>query len=317
MRVYLTDPSPKDDSEWAENLLGLLEYARYRRDDARAEAGLDKAIVQLRKLRQSEPKFAPGLYNLAYVLTDKGRKRQAAGETEAAKTYFNEAHAVAREGIRAHEAQDKTSRGRAVGYATAGRALRQLARWEKGKYDEALHAYEQSIDADRLFIPAYVSQGMIHFKRRDVDKAIAVYQLAAELNPSPQTLTHVGAALRQNGRHKELVPMFEEAAELEPSAKAYTYWGMALRDSDAPCGSARGLRQGDRGRSQARQRLQPARPVVSGRGAVGQGRRAVRHRHEARAAVVQLPVQSRPGAARRRQARRGDRQLPEDDRHLS
>ena len=100
VRVYLTDPSPKDDSEWAENLLGLLEYARYRRDDARAEAGLDKAIVQLRKLRQSEPKFAPGLYNLAYVLTDKGRKRQAAGETEAAKTYFNEAHAVAREGIR-------------------------------------------------------------------------------------------------------------------------------------------------------------------------------------------------------------------------
>ena len=232
VRVYLTDPSPKDDSEWAENLLGLLEYARYRRDDALAEAGLDKAIVQLRKLRQSEPKFAPGLYNLAYVLTDKGRKRQAAGETEAAKTYFNEAHAVARDGIRAHEAQDKTSRGRAVGYATAGRALRQLARWEKGKYDEALHAYEQSIDADRLFIPAYVSQGMIHFKRRDVDKAIAVYQLAAELNPSPQTLTRVGAALRQNGRHKESVPMFEEAAELEPSAKAYTYWGMALRDSD-------------------------------------------------------------------------------------
>jgi tetratricopeptide (TPR) repeat protein len=61
---------------------------------------------------------------------------------------------------------------------------------------------------------------------------LSLAQLAAELNPSPQTFTRVGAALRQNGRHKESVPMFEEAAELEPSAKAYTYWGMALRDSE-------------------------------------------------------------------------------------
>ena len=53
----------------------------------------------------------------------------------------------------------------------------------------------------------------------------------AELNPSPQTLTLVGAALRQNGLHDASVPMFEEAAKLEPSAKAYTYWGMALRDA--------------------------------------------------------------------------------------
>jgi hypothetical protein len=52
---------------------------------------------------------------------------------------------------------------------------------------------------------------------------LSLAQLAAELNPSPQTFTRVGAALRQNGRHKESVPMFEEAAELEPSAKAYTY----------------------------------------------------------------------------------------------
>ena len=231
VRGYLTDPSPKNDAEWAANLLGLLEYARYRNDLGRAEAGLDKAITELRKLRQSEPKFAPGLYSLAYVLTDKGRKRQAAGETEAAEAYFNEAYAVSREGIAAHEAQDKTSRGRAVGYATEGRALHQLARWEKGRYDEAFNAYAQSIAADRMFIRAYLGQGRIHFKRREVDKAVAIFQLAAELNPSPQTLTLVGAALRQNHRHNELVPMFEEAATLEPSAKAYTYWGMALRDA--------------------------------------------------------------------------------------
>ena len=67
VRGYLTDPSPKNDAEWAANLPGLLEYARYRNDLGRAESGLDKAITELRKLHQSEPKFAPGLYRFAGV----------------------------------------------------------------------------------------------------------------------------------------------------------------------------------------------------------------------------------------------------------
>jgi tetratricopeptide (TPR) repeat protein len=231
VRVSLADPAAKDDTEWAFNLLGLLDHARTRRDEARAEAGFDKAIAEFRQLRKTEPQFAPAFYNLAYVLIDKGKKRNAAQDKDAAEALFNEAFAVAREGIAVHEARDKTARGRAVGYAAAGRALRQLARRDERKYDEALHYYDLSIAADRLFISAYVSQGVIHNLRRAHEKASMVYQLATELHPTPQTFTRVGAALRQNGRHEDSVPMFREAAEIEPSAKAYTYWGMALRDS--------------------------------------------------------------------------------------
>jgi tetratricopeptide (TPR) repeat protein len=231
VRVYLADPAAKDDTEWASNLLGLLDHARTRRDEARAEAGFDKAIAEFRQLRKTEPQFAPALYNLAYVLIDKGKKRNAARDRDAAEALFGEAYAVAREGIAVHEARDKTARGRAVGYAAAGRTLRQLARWDESKYDEALHYYDLSIAADHLFISAYLSQGVIHNLRHAPEKAGAVYQLATELNPTPQTFTRVGAALRQNGRHPDSVLMFREAAEIEPSAKAYTYWGMALRDS--------------------------------------------------------------------------------------
>jgi tetratricopeptide (TPR) repeat protein len=234
VRVYLADPAEKDDTEWASNLLGLLEHARTRRDEARAEVGFDRAIAEFRKLRKSEPQFAPGLYNLAYVLIDKGKKRNAAQDKDAAEALFNEAYAVARDGIAVHEARDKTARGRAVGYATAGRALRQLARWDEKKYDEALHYYDLSIAADRLFISAYVSKGVIHDLRRAPETAGAVYQLATELNPTPQTFTRVGAVLRQKGRHADSVPMFQRAAEIEPSAKALTYWGMAVRDSGHP-----------------------------------------------------------------------------------
>jgi tetratricopeptide (TPR) repeat protein len=234
VRVYLADPAAKDDTEWASNLVGLLEHARTRRDEARAEAGFDKAIAELRQLRKSEPQFAPGFYNLAYVLIDKGKKRKAAQDKDAAEALFNEAFVVAREGIAVHEARDKAARGRAVGYATAGRALRQLARWDASKYDEALHYYDLSIAADRLFISAYVSQGVIHDLRDAHEKASAVYQLATELNPTPQTFTRVGAALRQSRRHEDSVPMFQRAAEIDPSAKALAYWGMAVRDSGHP-----------------------------------------------------------------------------------
>src|SRR5262249_54041910 len=137
-------------------------------------------------------------------------------------------------GIAVHEARDKTARGRAVGYATAGRALRQLARRGDSKYDEALHYYDLSNAAHRPFIPASVGQGALPQLRHAPEKAGEVYQLAAELNPTPQTLTRVGAALRQKGRHPESVPMFQRAAEIEPSAKALAYWGMAVRDSGNP-----------------------------------------------------------------------------------
>jgi tetratricopeptide (TPR) repeat protein len=232
--VYLADPAAKDGREWAWNLRALVEHARTRRDEAQAEAGFDKAIAVLRELRQSDPQFAPALYNLAYVLIDKGKKLNAAQDKDAAQARFNEALAVAQDGIATHAAGDNNTRGRAVGYATAGRALRQLAKWDDSKYDEALHYYDLSLADDRLFISAYVSQGAIHNLRHAHEKAKAVYQLAAELNPTPQTLTRVGAALRQKGRHPESVPMFQRAAEIEPSAKSLAFYGMAVRDAGRP-----------------------------------------------------------------------------------
>ena len=239
VRVYRPDPAAKDDTEWASNLLGLLEHARYRRDEVHAEAGFDTAIAELRKVRKSEPQFAPGLYNLGYLLIEKGKKRLGAQDMEAAHALFSEAYQVALEGISAYEARDKTGRGRAVGYATAGRALRYLGQWYETKhvpwhelkYEEALRYFELSVNADRLFIPAYFGQGWVHERRDAPDKANAVYRLATELSPSTPTFTRVGFALRRHGRHADSVPMFQRAAELERSAKAYTDWGTALRRS--------------------------------------------------------------------------------------
>jgi len=224
----------KNERQWASNLLGLIEHARYEYDEARAEKGYDNAIAVFNGLRTSDPKFAPALYNLSFVLIDKGKKRLKDEDREVARALLSQAYEVAREGITIDEAADRAARERAVGYATAGRALRFLGQLESSNYDQALRYFDRSISADPTFMYAYFSQGAIHNEREAHDNAIARYQLATEINPSAQIFTRAGAYLRKYERHIDSTSMFQKAADLKPSATAYAYWGMALRASGRP-----------------------------------------------------------------------------------
>src|SRR5262245_29763830 len=124
VRAYLADQTTNE-RQWAWNLLGLIEHSRNRSDDALAEKGYNEAITVFEKLRASDPEFAPALYNLSYVLIDKGHKHLE--DPEVARELFSRAYEIAREGIKIDKAKGTTARERAAGYATAGRALRFLA----------------------------------------------------------------------------------------------------------------------------------------------------------------------------------------------
>ena len=240
VRAYLADQT-KNERQWASNLLGLIEHSRNRSDDALAEKGYNEAITVFEKLRASDPEFAPALYNLSYVLIDKGQKHLE--DPEVARELFSRAYEIAREGIKIDKAKGTTARERAAGYATAGRAARFLGQWESTKYKEALDYFDQSIEADPMFIYAYFTQGAIHIECDEHDNAVAKYQLAAEISPSAQTFTRAGAYLRSHEWHADSIPMFRKAADLKPSANAYTYWGMALRDLGEHDDEARDLFQ--------------------------------------------------------------------------
>src|SRR5215471_18164605 len=125
VRAYFAEQT-KNERQWASNLLGLIEHARHEYDEARAEKGYDNAIAVFTELRTSDPKFAPALYNLSFVLIDKGKKHLKDEDGEVPRALLSQAYEVAREGIAIDEAADRTARERAVGYATAGRALRFL-----------------------------------------------------------------------------------------------------------------------------------------------------------------------------------------------
>jgi tetratricopeptide (TPR) repeat protein len=249
VRAYLAEQT-KNERQWASNLLGLIEHARYEYDEARAEKGYNNAIAVFTELRTSDPTFASALYNLSFVLIDKGKKHLKDEDGEVARALLSQAYEVAREGIAINEAAakrpnsispvlpgwaaDKTAPELAVGYATAGRALRFLGQLESANYDQALRYFDRSIGADPTFMYAYFSQGAIHNEREAHDNAIARYQLATEINPSAQIFTRAGAYLRRYERHIDSIQMFQKAAELKPSANAYAYWGMALRASGRP-----------------------------------------------------------------------------------
>jgi tetratricopeptide (TPR) repeat protein len=236
-RAYLVDET-KNDKHLALNVLGLIKHARYRHDEARVLTGYENAIAAFTELTKNNPQFTPGLYNLALVLIDRGLKES---DAEAAHGLFSQAHELALQGIHIDEGRDKASRGMAVGYATAGSALRHMARRDPAKYEEALHYFDRSTKADPMFLYAYLSQGSIYECLAAPEKADDQYQLATELNPTAQTFTRVGALLRRANRHADAAPMFERAAELKPTAYAYTYWGMAVRDAGSPDQDARKL----------------------------------------------------------------------------
>src|SRR5262249_29143583 len=221
-RIYIADEAQAD-KRWALNLLGLIAHARYREDEARALKGYDQAISEFTELTKSHPEFAPALYNLGFVLIDKGLKQH---DSEVAGRLFRQAHDVALRGIQIDEAMDRAHRGPAVGYATAARALRYM-----GQSKEALGHFDRSIKADPRFIYAYLGQGKIYHDLHEPEHATDRYQLATEISPSAQTFTRVGYQLRRSRRYEEAVPRFERAAYLWPSAYAFTYWAMAVRDS--------------------------------------------------------------------------------------
>lgn len=219
VHAYQVDQA-KNDEDWLLNLRGLI---------AHAQRHYDEAIAHFTRLKEAYPQFFLGRYNHGFVLIDKGLAEQS---VEVAHGLFQQALAVVLEGVRIEEATDKSSRGASVGYATAGRALRYMGRRDAAKYDEALQYFDRSILADPLFTYAYKSQGKIYQERHppDAEKAIAKYQLAKEIDPSPANFTALGRILRAFNRHAEALPMLQRAAELKPSGYTYTDWGNTARD---------------------------------------------------------------------------------------
>jgi tetratricopeptide (TPR) repeat protein len=173
------------------------------------------AIDQFNDAILHHPHFPSLRYNLGYVLIDRG-KNMSQESSDGANRDFDIASVAAFEGIKIETGwlgwldPATASRGAAIGYATAARALHQ-----RKKYREALVNFRLSVERDPTFVYAQVMQGWVYGDRvpPDLNSAITNFRLAAEIDPCFQIYTYWGQFVLDHGQRDEARSLFERAAK--------------------------------------------------------------------------------------------------------
>lgn len=95
---------------------------------------------------------------------------------------------------------------------------------ERGRFDEALQAFQQTLQIDPDYAPAYNSMGIIYTNLdRHVD-AVNVYRRAVELEPGFQRAQfNLARALDRTGQLEAALPHYAAAANMTPDEAGFRY----------------------------------------------------------------------------------------------
>ncbi|UCC66105.1 MAG: tetratricopeptide repeat protein, partial [Deltaproteobacteria bacterium] len=86
------------------------------------------------------------------------------------------------------------------------------------RYGEAISAYEEVIDIDPNFHPAYLELARILGEKEiDVDRALKLARKAVDLKPTAQTFDLLAWLCFKRGMYEEAEKAIERALELAPS----------------------------------------------------------------------------------------------------
>jgi|GEM_PF-66697 len=92
-----------------------------------------------------------------------------------------------------------------------------VALMQQGKFDEAIDAFEESIETGVRMFEAYVNLGYIYFKQGDLEKVVKANQRAVEIEPRyARGYSNLGFAYLQMGKTDEAIKALEKALELNP-----------------------------------------------------------------------------------------------------
>jgi lipoprotein NlpI len=119
--------------------------------------------------------------------------------------------------------ENETPGNRATAYNDRG-----IAHASKGEVDRAIADYGRALELNPKLAEAYYNRGIAYHGQGEVDRAIADYGRALELNPSYASYNNRGAAYRSKGEYDLAIADYGRALELSPKlAEAYNNRGIA------------------------------------------------------------------------------------------
>jgi tetratricopeptide (TPR) repeat protein len=95
---------------------------------------------------------------------------------------------------------------------------------ERGQFDEALQAFQQTLQIDPNYAPAYNSMGIIYTNLHRHADAVRVYRRAVELEPGFQRAQfNLARSLDRTGQLESALPHYAAAANMTPDEAGFRY----------------------------------------------------------------------------------------------
>ena len=194
--------------------IGLI-YAR--------RGAFEKAKTQYQLAIELDPELALPHFQLGYLLTQQGKFKEAipfyqkaiALYPNHAGAYYQLANAYFRLG-KQDEGKRQLEKFREIKakerFNLAERSLK------KGEIDEALTAFQRTLDMDAAFAPAYARLSAIALQQNDLETAVEYLQRALEIRPNFAAGHYqLGSIYHKQGEIEKAIESFEAALTLKPN----------------------------------------------------------------------------------------------------
>ena len=203
---------------------GLKVLGRYQLGLINARKGaFEKAKTHYQFAIDLDPELSLPHFQLGYLLTQQGKFEESVPFYQKAITlypdhtgaYYQLANAYFRVG-RQEEGKRQLEKFREIKakerFNLAERSLK------KGEIDEALTAFQRTLDMDAAFAPAYARLSAIALQQNDLEAAVEYLQRALEIRPNFAVGHYqLGSIYHKQGAIEKAIESFEAALVLNPN----------------------------------------------------------------------------------------------------
>ena len=170
-----------------QNAMGLIYYSKEK---------FDKAITHLKKAIELDPENSDAKHNLGVLYL-------YLNQYDSAITLFQEA-------LENDLYRNQANTLNALGWAY----------FKKKNYLKAEAFFNQTLDRDRLYLPAYVNLGKVYIALERYQDSTAILEKALQLNPYyAEAHLDMGISYMKLGNNEKAVFHFKKALEYEPLGK--------------------------------------------------------------------------------------------------